>query len=372
MTTDTYRDRVMGSLLGGAIGDALGAPVEFWSREQIVATVGHDGVRDYLETSFGDVQGRGLITDDTQMTLFTMEGLLAAYNRGRARGIGFVMQLVHEAYLRWYATQTTHQPTSEHTSGLASETWLYSRRAPGITCLSALQIVAEDASPRPALLGQQAENDSKGCGGVMRAAPFGWIPCDRSDLDYWIVPSTLEVAGYTHGHPTGQVSAAALALLIYELIFDGDLETATRAAIDRVEPLPGSTETVLALRQVLAVTHDSPADPATLATFGEGWTGEEALAIAVYAALSFPEPDQVLDALALAVSHSGDSDSTGAICGNILGALHGEGALPPHLIADLEGLPSIRTLGEEFIDTFTDLYERVAPSPRPPHKKENP
>ena len=359
MSVDIYRDKVMGSLLGGAIGDALGAPVEFWSHEQIVNSVGPDGVRAYLETSFGNIRGTGLITDDTQMTLFTMEGVIAAYERGRARGIGFVMQLVHQAYLRWYATQTTSQPPTEITTGLASETWLYSRRAPGLTCLSALQMVAEDTTPRPILLGQQARNDSKGCGTVMRAAPFGWIPCDRSDLEYWIVPSAMEVAGYTHGHVTGQVSAAALAILVYELIRGADLPEAVAASVAGIQNIPGSQETVEAITNATTTAQHSPRSIEALESLGGGWVAEEALGIAIYSALSFPEPDQILDALSLAVNHSGDSDSTGAICGNILGARHGQQALPTELIEDLEGLPTIRALGDEFISTFTELYERT-------------
>lgn len=359
MSVEDYRDKVVGSLLGGAIGDALGAPVEFWSHDQIVNSVGHEGVRTYLETSFGNVRGTGLITDDTQMTLFTMEGIIAAYERGRARGIGFVMQLVHEAYLRWYATQTVSQPSPEFTTGLASETWLYSRRAPGLTCLSALQAVAEDPAARPALLGQQARNDSKGCGTVMRAAPFGWIPCDRSDLEYWIVPSALEVAGYTHGHVTGQVSAAALALLIYELMHGADATDAVAASATGIQDIPGSQETVEAITNATTTAQHSPRSIEALESLGGGWVAEEALAIAIYCALSFPAPDQVRDALSLAVSHSGDSDSTGAITGNVLGALHGEQALPTDLIEALEGLSTIRRLGEEWSAAFADLYDQT-------------
>ena len=74
---------------------------------------------------------------------------------------------------------------------------------------------------------------------------------------------------------------------------------------------------------------------------------------AIYAALAYPEPSQVLDALALAVTHSGDSDSTGAICGNILGALHGETALPPKLAFEVEGRGTILTLADDFIYEFT-------------------
>ena len=63
-------DRIRGALLAGAVGDALGAPVEFMSLTEILRQFGPDGIGDYVPYA-----GRpGAITDDTQMTLFTAEG----------------------------------------------------------------------------------------------------------------------------------------------------------------------------------------------------------------------------------------------------------------------------------------------------------
>lgn len=90
-------------------------------------------------------------------------------------------------------------------------------------------------------------------------------------------------------------------------------------------------------------THDHPT----------GMLASGALAIAIYAAPAHPGPEEMIDALALAVTHSGDSDSTGAICGNILDALHGETALPPELAFELEGRDPILTLADDFIYEFT-------------------
>ncbi|MBK8809431.1 MAG: ADP-ribosylglycohydrolase family protein [Acidobacteria bacterium] len=63
-----------------------------------------------------------------------------------------------------------------------------------------------------------------------------------------------------------------------------------------------------------------------VSVLGGGWVGEEALAISIYCSLV--SENDLSGALLLAVNHSGDSDSTGAITGNILGALHGIGAIP--------------------------------------------
>ena len=101
--TPSRRDRFLGCLLGGAAGDALGAPVEFMKRATILERFGPRGI-----TSYAPAYGRtGAITDDTQMTLFTAEGLLRAYVRGERRGIGHVPSVVAHAYLRWLKTQGT-------------------------------------------------------------------------------------------------------------------------------------------------------------------------------------------------------------------------------------------------------------------------
>jgi hypothetical protein len=84
------------------VGDALGAPVEFMSRAAILRQFGPDGITDYAP-AYG---GLGKITDDTQMTLFTAEGLLRAWVRESARGIPATYAgVTAHAYQRWLATQ---------------------------------------------------------------------------------------------------------------------------------------------------------------------------------------------------------------------------------------------------------------------------
>ncbi|HSM50597.1 MAG TPA: ADP-ribosylglycohydrolase family protein, partial [Thermoanaerobaculia bacterium] len=171
MSDVTYLDRVRGCLLGGALGDALGAPIEFLSLGEIRERFGSGGLR-HLERAYGRV---GAITDDTQMTLFTAEGLIRAWVRGDIRGIGHPPSVVHHAYLRWLHTQgvpwkEVFRPVKEEEPDgwLVREKWLHARRAPGRTCMSALR--QADG------LGAPARNDSKGCGGVMRVAPVGLLP----------------------------------------------------------------------------------------------------------------------------------------------------------------------------------------------------
>jgi ADP-ribosylglycohydrolase len=373
---EAYRSRVRGCLAGGAIGDALGAPVEFMSLEQIRAQCGERGVREYQLARFGDHAGYGLVTDDTQMTLFTVEGLIRAGIR-RDRGIGFTVAMVHASLDAWLDTQIRPGPPAGAHGWLRGERWLYARRAPGQTCLSALA-QARGGAGQIARYGGQAVNDSKGCGGVMRSAPFGLLP--TADLagpgnaargSCWTAADLFgmaaEAAGYTHGHPTGRLAAGTLAALISRLVAGTDLAGAVDAALRILAGHDGHEETAAALTRAIRAAAAGPPGAAAVAELGEGWVAEEALAIAVYAALAYPAPEQFADALALAVTHSGDSDSTGAICGNILGAAHGETALPPLLAFEVEGRAAIAQLAEDFVWEFTapgELHGDYGPSTR--------
>jgi ADP-ribosylglycohydrolase len=111
------------------------------------------------------------ITDDTQMTLFTAEGLLRAESRGREKGICHIPSVVYNAYIRWLHTQG-YPKNKDHDliydGWLIGEKELYARRGPGNTCLSALLSGKMGTMERPI-------NNSKGCGGVMRVAPVGLL-----------------------------------------------------------------------------------------------------------------------------------------------------------------------------------------------------
>lgn len=152
----------------------------------------------------------------------------------------------------------------------------------------------------------------------MRSAPFGLDPLiDAADL-------AVECVALTHGHPTGQIASGAFATIIAALTNGASLSDAADSALRWARAQPGGDETVAALEQAITASEESDPSAEQVAALGQCWVAEEALAIALYCSLAYPQPGDFLDALSLAVTHSGDSDSTGAICGNILGTLHGE------------------------------------------------
>ncbi|MCF5663666.1 ADP-ribosylglycohydrolase family protein [Pseudomonas marginalis] len=108
-------ERIKGCLLGGAVGDALGAPVEFLEWSAIEAKFGPQGIIDFAP-AYGIT---GATTDDTQMMLFTAEGLLRAYVRGSSRGTCHVPSIIHHALLRWLVTQD--YPTGYLAAGLFAD-----------------------------------------------------------------------------------------------------------------------------------------------------------------------------------------------------------------------------------------------------------
>ena len=343
---ERYAARVRGCLLGGAIGDALGTPVEFWPAARILAEYGEQGVRSYRDGAWP----AGSITDDTQMTLFTVDGLIGAGIR-RDRGLGLTVGVVHRAYDDWLDTQELSAPDPREHGLLRSQAWLYARRAPGNTCLTALRDARRGGARIPQY-GGRAANDSKGCGGVMRVAPFGLMPPDGAPED-WYFDAAADAAGYTHGHPTGRLAAGALGAIVHHLVADAELPDAIDATLRLLSERDGHEETTAALRTAVELAATGEPSVAAVESLGGGWVAEEALAIAVYAALSRPAPEQFLDALSIAVTHSGDSDSTGSICGDILGAWHGETALPPELVFGVEGRGTILELASDFVLEFT-------------------
>jgi ADP-ribosylglycohydrolase len=334
--------KVFGALLGGALGDALGYAVEFSGMAEIRAAYGPDGLRD-----FAALAAPVPFSDDTQMTLYTLDGLLEALEWAN-QGVGAdETACIWLAYLRWLKTQGVALDPAAPAPPLRwidTQEVLHHRRAPGNACLSGLSGPDMGTTFRP------VNPDSKGCGTVMRSAPFGLLPYVEPEMVYGL---SRDAAALTHGHPSALHSAAVFSVLIHDLLDpEASLQDAAEAAVVRARE-SGVAELAARLADAVALAAGGPVPPAELtAALGEGWVAEEALAIGVYAALATsgegtPE-DHFRAAVALAVNHDGDSDSTGSITGNIVGTLHGAAALPAAWLDALEGREVIGELARQF------------------------
>jgi ADP-ribosylglycohydrolase len=334
-----------GCLLGGAVGDALGAPVEFHGIHLIRNKYGPEGITDY-DVAYGR---RGAITDDTQMTLFTAEGLLRAVSRRHHKGVCRPATMIHHAYLRWLRTQGGRSrspfPQDEMDGWLIGVEGLHGSRAPGNTCLSALRGEEMGEMQRPL-------NNSKGCGGVMRVAPVGLVAEDEEQA----FSLGCEAAAITHGHPSGYYSAGCFAAIIYHLLSGRSLPEAVELAL-RILERPENDEheeCAEAVHRAVALWRDGGQKPSPelIETLGGGWVGEEALAISLYCALV--TQDDFARGVLLAVNHSGDSDSAGAITGNLLGLMLGAGAIPEKWLAELELRAEIAAVAGDLLKQFED------------------
>ncbi len=247
-TSISHRARVHGCLLAGALGDSLGAPVEFLTLAQIRRLYGRHGITD-LAPAYGKA---GAITDDTQMALFTAEGLLRARCAAECGDHAPTPAIVFNAYIRWLYTQGERSALSapiDHLDGwLIRVEELHSCRAPGATCLKALR----DGMPGSP---EERINDSKGCGGVMRVAPAGLV----DDIDPFQLGADL--AALTHGHPCGFLSGGALALIVDRLIHGFTVADAARVTIDRLHAEPEGDECASALELALEQCRTQPASP---------------------------------------------------------------------------------------------------------------
>jgi len=329
VSVEYINDCIRGSLMGGAAGDALGYPVEFMSRRSILDKYGPGGI-----TTFElDSNGKAEVSDDTQMTLFTANGMLSGITRGCMRGIGGIPETyVNLAYIDWYYTQT-----NETEFRRAPFTWIRNlpemanRRAPGNTCLSACADWLDFKT---------VQNNSKGCGGIMRVAPMGLLlAADKARMGKcsYSIPRMFEAGAYiakaTHLHPLGFLPAGMMTELIFKLVPLNPDEAKKRIcdiAEDTIKTLddvyPGeyaSDKHYLAelTRKAIRLAQSDTDDYKAIEELGEGWTGEEAWAISLFCTIR--HIDSIHDAIVASVNHNGDSDSTGSITGNIMGAIYG-------------------------------------------------
>lgn len=379
-------DKYRGCLLGGAAGDALGYAIEFDREEAIAARYGSRGIRDYQL----DERGLAPFSDDTQMTLYTANSLLyslaalsaQAYGDTQASGgaptssdaqassgapapapaplpspaalAAYAPAQMAQFYVEWMYTQVSPYPLAEPKAWISSLPELFASRAPGVTCMNACEAMAN---------GAKAVNNSKGCGGIMRMAPVGLINTCPSFSGVELQRLGAQLAELTHCHELGWMPAGVFAHIVSLLARDeasSVREAATQALNTLPEAFPNAHylgQLQELLRYTLHLANSDIPDLEAIHALGEGWVAEEALAIGLLCSLR--HENDFAGAITSAVNHGGDSDSTGAIAGNIVGAHLGLAGIPQRYLKHLELRDTISKIAD---DLFTgpqaspDLY----------------
>ena len=374
MMNNRMSDQIRGCLYGGAVGDALGNPIEFAPENEIFRRYGSRGIRRYRPD---DDTGTATITDDTQMALFTANGILVHQTNMARRADDLsgentysedsreadLLECMGRACGDWLTTQNMSYEAEKAQiirSGRDGICWLldvpdlFNRRAPGNTCLCALGQRRGENNRAGSFLAEPI-NDSKGCGGIMRIAPVALIPDPELSVE-WIDLQAAESAAVTHGHPLGYMTSSVLAHVIRRIVFppEGKEMSLKEIILEAKETVSGlfkgdknlskmcdivDLAVLLAEPDETAIADHSPQeifdeDLKNIHMLGEGWVAEETLGISLYCALKYRN-DFSAGVLA-SVNHKGDSDSTGAVTGNILGALHGYSKIEEKWKKDLE------------------------------------
>lgn len=314
--TEVHLDQIRGSMVGGAVGDALGYAIEFWDEDKIFEIYGKDGITEYR---LDDRTGKAFISDDTQMSLFTANGLLVGDTRGNLRGIqGWPRSYVALSYQDWLRTQEISYKESRKQlrdreygsrSWLADVPELYNLRAPGNTCLSELkkqrisQDYVDDYVKKP-------QNDSKGCGGIMRVAPlalnYPHIEIKKLDME------GAQIAAITHGHSLGYMPAAVLTHIINQIVFaekEISLKEIILEAGKTVSEIFQGDRHLKELTDIIELavrlSENEESDLDNINRIGEGWVAEETLGIAIYCALR--HQDDFSAGVIASVDHKGGS-----------------------------------------------------------------
>ncbi len=316
-------DQITGSIVGLAVGDALGYPHEFRTFDQVRREIGPDGITGFLKLKdprftrpfiVGTDHPPGTFTDDTQMSIAVAEALLEAHTKD----VDVLMPAVARRFIAWYFSDENDRSPGEAT---------------GIGC-RALQ---DGVSWRTA-----GKEDSKGCGANMRVAPIGLFYEDLDDVAAVARAQSL----LTHRHDAAIEGAAAAALLV-ALALRGAAPAQMHAEVMR-RCAGRSADFDRTFGKVPRVVDEDPRhvlvdlqkDDAAL---GEGWVAEEAVAAALYCA--WRHPDDYRAAVLLAVNTDGDSDSLACITGSIVGARLGLQAIPAEWVRDVERSAYLLDLG---------------------------
>ena len=308
---------IKGAMAGSAVGGALGNP-------------------------------SGLITDDTQMGLFTAEGLILSKVRPDDNHGKDIVHPVFHALLRWLYTQQVHMlgdmiksyGTCAVVDGiLMGHKELFALRNPSGTCL---QVLSEG---RMGTL-DHLPNNARGPGALVRTLPVGFAFPDPEAAFH----EGCRTAAITHGHRDAVLSSGVFAALISQVVAGQPLTWALKKALDLLKSEPEHENLSAALESALSLSGSADPAPGIIDDHFQEPTAAGTLCAGVYSALC--HAGDLNRGLLLSVDHSGNIDETGAVAGALLGGLHGFNVIPGQLLDNLELKDVILEMAEDVYNQF--------------------
>ena len=351
-------------LRASALGDALGYPLELLSAEQIAERAPKP-----WDSAFGEL----LVSDDTQLTCFTLDGLTEVLEWNNEGAAADELACLWLAYLRWFRGIGEVLPESAPFSldrEIDGSPELTARRGPGAATLRAL------GSGEMQLVSKSVNPDALGSGALVRSAALGVLPVAQERT---VVLLAVRAAALTHGHPEALASAAAYALLVRDLLasrsgsFGVLLEVARRVvswcgSVAADDSIPGdASRTAAALSRAVELLEGCtvPVPEAVAEHFGTGWTAPELLGVAFWCAADAvkglpADADEATVRCALfegvcrAVSVDSDSDSVGAMTAALWAAAGlpvagGEADAWSEALGRVRGLDQVEAVAERYL-----------------------
>lgn len=322
-----------GCMVGGAVGDAFGSPIEFMKLEKIKKVYGEQGL-DFLTQ---DKKGNLGFTDDTQLTMFTADGIIKSALKGFDENSEPEYGMVFNSYRDWYSTCAEAQQVDH--GWISNIDGLLSKGGSGKTCMSVLSQDKMGSIEHPI-------NDAKGTGGIMRVAPVGLLYHKNPENAFKVAANC---AALTHGNPNAYLSAGVYAAIIANIINGEDLENSIDNAVQILAAKENSGELLALIEKSKSFAKNEEIKPIDAITqLGQGWNGDEALAISIYCVLK--TPNDFKQVIMNASNHDGDSDTVASIAGGISGAYLGYDGIPDELVQKLPMKKELIELADDLLN----------------------
>lgn len=354
---------VQGCLLGLAVGDAMGHPIDKKSWDEIAEAYGPNGLLGY------DLMDGGAdVTSYTQFAAYACNGMLLGACRGQ-----------QDRYIRYITMSLREWAKSQQFRGTTEKTFCWLPQVPELRRRLCMDTRITDALHRENLGTPERPVFRSDTPGLLTVAVAVGILFDpKRQTPETMRRLAIEAVALTHGDKLTFLSGAVIATAIASILHAPEVPlqrhfSAACDAVDKqfVDIFPEVEELTSLLQYAMELTKDPELSPLAAMTVLGCQTGAQCLAGSIYASLIHPANFD--EGMIAAVNHSGYSAATGALTGAFLGAKLGAEALPEFYLESLEAAPWLRELASDLVQCrqsmliFDDTWDQKYVQGLPPN-----